>query len=83
MRSKLSRQVMSIQKHFLPVEITSETTIRLCWARINNSLAMPANWYNLCDFVDKPVTEITGCVSMQYICRREPMHEIVSCVIPQ
>lgn len=49
------------------------------WARIKNSLAMPANWYNLCNFVDKPVTEITGwCPCNIFVDGTDPRD--VSCV---
>ena len=49
------------------------------WARIKNSLAMPANWYNLCNFVDQPVTEITGwCPCNIFVDGTDPRD--VSCV---
>lgn len=49
------------------------------WARIKNSLEMPANWYNLCNFVDKPVTEITGwCPCNIFVDGTDPRD--VSCV---
>lgn len=49
------------------------------WARIKNSLAMQANWYNLCNFVDKPVTEITGwCPCNIFVDGTDPRD--VSCV---
>lgn len=49
------------------------------WMRIKNSLAMPANWYNLCNFVDQPITEVAGwCPCNIFIDGTDPRD--VSCV---